>query len=578
VPSRQAFAYLGQATLVVLGVGLIAGATTYDRFQPVAMTLGPSTTVYFREPTLETRLHEAIHRRQMRDKSPVGRVVSALRYNFDYRYRLDEEAEAKAGELCLQINKFSAELPAYTTARSKSQAQAYRAWAWERIGVRVPDRVGEQLQGGERCAEILRGVELDVRPGTPLSERDQVRLATLRFLQSYGSTGTDVERWKARLALTGWADPIRWQLPADAPDFGILAIAQKQAVPADTTISETAAGEALHRVTYATARRMYAQLRPPLGGYRRERLLDPERARDATGLPVEDWSPRLIEQALAGELDDHALDYLEQIDRHPANADFETFARARSADIVGTRYRLPLQVGWGRLVLSDLDPVREAFQAQYGRAALALARGDSARAEAILRTTAAGAVQLARNAPFEVDAIEALRLALETLDGLERVLVAEGRAAEVDWLDARRQRGEWARAGYRSALFSADPAVLFRALPALAQDQGVPFAFRRFAYRQVALFDVCLSRRRDPVSKARHREWTAAVEAGLAARDSDAQLLESIRRTVRELLEASAVPPEEICAPATVARPRVRVAIMSAAPHGVAPRIAEQAY
>jgi hypothetical protein len=43
-------------------------------------------------------------------------------------------------------------------------------------------------------------------------------------------------------------------------------------------------------------------------------------------------------------------------------------------------------------------------------------------------------------------------------------------------------------------------------------------------------------------------------------------VLESIRRTVRQLLEASAVPPEQICAPATVAQPRVRVAIMSAPP------------
>lgn len=566
MPRRQVFAYLGHASLLALGLALVAGATTYDRFQPVAITLGPTTTLYFREPSLETRLHEAIHRRQMRDKTLGGRLASALRYNFDYRYRLDEEAEAKAGELCLQINKFSAELPAYTTARSRTQAEAYRAWAWERMGVRVPDRVGEQLQGGLRCAQILRGVTLDLPAGAPLSERDQVRLATLHFLQSYGSSGTDVERWKARLALTGWADPVRWRFPADAPDFGVLTIAQKQAVRPDGAITPMAAGQALHRLTYADARRMYTQLQLPLGGYRGSRLLDPDEARDVTGVAAEDWTPRLLEQALAGELGDGARAYLERLDRHPANADFETFARAPDADIVGARYRFPLRVPWGRLVLSDLDPVRQAVQAQYGRAALALAEHDPARAEKILRTTLAGAVQLARNAPFEVDAIEGLRMALETLDGLERVLVAEGKSADVTWVGARKRRGDWARAGYRSALFSDDPAVLFRALPALAQDQGVPLAFRRFAYRQVALFDVCLGRRGDPLARARHREWTGAVEAGLAARPSDAALLESIRRTVRDLLEASAVSPEQICAPATVIQPRVRVAIMSAPP------------
>ena len=115
------------------GVALVGGAISYDRFKPVAITLGPSTTIYFRDPTLDTRVHEAIHRRQMRDKSSLGQLASALRYTTDYGYRLDEEAEAKAGEICLQIHQFSSELPAYTTARSKTQAEAYRAWAWERM-------------------------------------------------------------------------------------------------------------------------------------------------------------------------------------------------------------------------------------------------------------------------------------------------------------------------------------------------------------------------------------------------------------------------------------------------------------
>jgi hypothetical protein len=563
---RPVLAFLGRAVALIVGVGLCAGAITYERFQPAALTLGPATTLYFREPSLATRVHEAIHRRQMRDKSLLGRLASAARYPFDYRYRLNEEAEAKAGELCLQIHKFSSELPAYTTARSRSQAEAYRAWAWERMGVRVPDRVGAQLQSGERCSEILRGVALDLPPGSPLSGQDAVRLATLRFLQSYGSSGTDVQRWKARLELAGWADPVPWQLPLDVPDFGILPLAREQATAADSSITEVAAGEALHRLTYATAKRMYTQLRPPLPGYRGSRLLDPEEAEERTGVAVEDWARTLIERALESRLDDGALDYLTELDRHPANGDFEIFARAPEADIVGTRYLLPLQVGWSRVVLSELDPLRQAFHAQHGRAALALARGDHVEAERLLRGALAGALQLVRNAPFEVDAVEGMRLTVEALAGLELLLVAEGREGEVTWRGTLEERGAWIREGYRAALFSADPAVLFRAMPALAQDQDVPYAFRRFAYRQVALFDVCLGRRTDGASRRRHRDWTAAVEAGLARRESDAELLQAIRRTVVLLLEASAVPPEEICAPATVARPQARVAIMIAPP------------
>src|SRR5688500_10695342 len=97
VPRRQVLAFVGRALALLVGVGLCAGSITYDRFQPAAVTLGPATTLYFREPTLATRVHEAIHRRQMRDKSLAGRLASALRYPFDYRFRLDEEAEAKAG-------------------------------------------------------------------------------------------------------------------------------------------------------------------------------------------------------------------------------------------------------------------------------------------------------------------------------------------------------------------------------------------------------------------------------------------------------------------------------------------------
>lgn len=574
---RRFLSALATVVLALAGVGLVLGAITYHRFRPVAMTLGPTTTLYFHAPTLDTRVHEAIHRRQMRDKNALGRVVSALRYTTDYRYRLDEEAEAKAGELCLQIHRFSSELPAYTTARSRSQAEAYRAWAWERIGDRVADRVGAQLESGQRCADILRGVTLDLPPGSPLSGQEAVRLATFQFLQSFGSSGTDQKRLKARLELAGWADPVRWQLPPDLPDFDLVGVAAGLATPPDTAITATAAGRALHRLTYATAQRMYTQLAPPLPGYRGSRLLDPTRGVEVTGIPVEDWADRLVARAIEGGLDERVLAYLAQLDAHPANADLETFALAPDADVVGTRYRLPLQVGWGRIVPSDLQPVREAFRAQYGRAALALAEGDRDRAERILRTALAASVQLVRSSPFELDVLEGMRLMVETLDGLERVLIAEGREGEVTWRGTRQSRGAWARRGARPALFSSDPEVLFRALPALARDGDVPIAFRRFAYRQVALWDVCLGRRTDPLSRARHETWTRQVEAGLAVREGDADLLDAIRSTVRGLLEASAVPPAQICAPTRVVLPETRVAILSAPPR-LGSRASEDAY
>lgn len=141
-----------------------------------------------------------------------------------------------------------------------------------------------------------------------------------------------MERWKARLALVEWADPVRWQPPADAPDFGVLASAQAEAAASDSSISPLQADEALHRLTYATARRLNLQLRLPRVPDR-SRLLDPEEARDVTGIPVEDWASQLIAAGLGGSLSGDAIAYLERIDRHPANTDFARFARAPDADI-----------------------------------------------------------------------------------------------------------------------------------------------------------------------------------------------------------------------------------------------------
>ena len=358
---------LALLALALAAGGLITAAVcTFLEFKPAAITLGPSTTIYFTEtPSLTTRVHEAIHRRQMRDKDWVGRMVSALRYNFDYAYRLDEEAEAKAGEICLQVHRFSDELPAYTTARSRSQAEAYRAWTWERIGVQVADRVGEKLDSGERCHEILRGVELDLPPGEQMSDDESLKLAAFQFLQSYGSSQEDVAKWKARLELAGWAELARWRVPEDVPAFWSLELGRALAPAPDSAIDEKTAGRALHRLTYYRARRMYPQLLPPLPGYRHRALLGPNEAEDRVGLQLREWPERLLNKALAGGLDENQLKWLEDLASHPLHADFDTFALATDADIVATRYRLPIRSSWDRLALTELGAVREAFLSQW---------------------------------------------------------------------------------------------------------------------------------------------------------------------------------------------------------------------
>lgn len=555
---------VARGLLLGLGVLMVVGIRTYLTFQPAAITLGPSTTIYFTDdPPLSMRVHEAIHRRQMRDKSTLGRIWNALRYNFDYRYRLDEEAEAKAGEICLQIHRFSPELSAYTTARSVSQARAYRAWAWERMGMRVPDRVGEKLRRGENCHRILQGVELDLPPGAVLSESDALKEATLRFLQAYGSSEQDVDRWKARLELAGYVEPASWQYPGEVPPFSLVSVGKLAAPEPDTTIGPEVAGLALHRLTYSQADRMYTQLRPPLPGYRGWPLFEEDEAREAVGIPLERWPERILRRGLRGEFDEEEVAWLELKAAHPLHRDFEIFARAPAADIVGTRYAFGPDRAWERLAFSELQPIREAFRAQWGRAALAAHRGDLGGAREILRMTVAAALQMVEHAPFEVDVVEALEFLDAGLEGMRAIDRYQG--LETPWLDAWTSATVegWTR-GVRGVLFSGDLSDLYRAMPALALDPGIPYAFKRLAYRQVVLTDVCLELREDRAPGGPHDRWRTAVELGLVRHESEQRVLELMRRKVRALMQTSAVPPHRVCSPERGVRPDARMAIIAA--------------
>ncbi|MBW3535595.1 MAG: hypothetical protein KY453_10340 [Gemmatimonadetes bacterium] len=183
--------------------------------------------------------------------------------------------------------------------------------------------------------------------------------------------------------------------------------------------------------------------------------------------------------------------------------------------------------------------------------------------EVLVRIRIAGALQLVRNAPFEVDVLEAIAFLEEGLAELRLVLEAQERGEELGRLAS--DAGRWL-SGSRASLFSDDPATVYHALAPLADDGSIPHAFRRFAYRQVVLFDVCLASHSDAETRRRHARWREAVEAGLIRRESDRQVLEMMRETVLRVMRRSDVAPALICAPHVVARPDVRMAIMTAPP------------
>lgn len=542
-------ALLGASALIFL-VG--AAVHRFRVLRPAAITVGPETTIYFRpDPSISIRVHEAVHRRQMRETSTLERLWNALRYNFDFDYRLEEEAEAKAAELCLQIHKFTEELPSFTSRRSERLATQYRAWTWEKVGVHVPDRVGRRLDEGRRCHEILAEVELDLSPGEALDDEETLKLAAFRFLQRYGSDEVAVESWKARLRLSARVQTPVWSAPAESLPFELIWRARARRARTDTTISPDRAGSALHDLTYHDARPVYAQLNRPAGRYGSDVTADSVSLTRAIGSGPVAWS-RALRRALGGRLEPDAVERLSALEGHPLHGDFEIFARASGADIVGTRYRFPIPPGDERLAETDLAAVKRAFGTQWGRAVLASHRGEPERAAGVLRLVVGGALNLVEHSPFEADVVVALEWLDRALSDLDVVEEAAGGGqarppAAVGLGDGRGGSGSGSRV--LDALFSREPHRLYAAMPAIAADPDIPHALRMSAYRTVSLADVCLEERArlEGRDAAAHRGWRVAVENGLVRGESDRLLLDFARARTARLLETARISPVDLC-------------------------------
>ena len=69
--------------------------------------------------------------------------------------------------------------------------------------------------------------------------------------------------------------------------------------------------------------------------------------------------------------------------------------------------------------------------------------------------------------------------------------------------------------------------------------------------------------RREADVRSEHDRWRAAVEVNLIRRESDAHVLELMRRQVRDLIVSAEVPPEDVCRPGSGLRPGARMAIIS---------------
>ncbi|HXV85352.1 MAG TPA: hypothetical protein VD793_01575, partial [Gemmatimonadales bacterium] len=151
----------------------------------------------------------------------------------------------------------------------------------------------------------------------------------------------------------------------------------------DPAITEQAAGEALHvllSVGRSEAERPAAE-RPPVRVH-----AEPWWSAGGMGEKFEqgEWIDSLFARRPAGSPE---AVFLRQVAAHPGHAEFATVARARSADVIATRYQIPFDtsVTVVNLPIPRFTSIRQGARAHLARAAAELGQGRRAEAERTIR-------------------------------------------------------------------------------------------------------------------------------------------------------------------------------------------------
>lgn len=208
-------------------------------------------------------------------------------------------------------------------------------------------------------------------------------------------------------------------------------------VDPDPSVSAVQAGQALHALTFVgTGRPPEALELPPVREY--ERPFFPDSRGGATGIFPGQWAERLLPRIAERGLGDAERAYLAEVAAHPALSELATLARARSIDVVSTRWTTPLpdSVALLALPVPRFGPVREAAFAQIGRAGLEMSEGRIDDAERSLREVLSAGLLLADEAPMLIDNLVGIVIAEQAATALVGLYGASGREREAEQLEA----------------------------------------------------------------------------------------------------------------------------------------------
>lgn len=193
---------------------------------------------------------------------------------------------------------------------------------------------------------------------------------------------------------------------------------------------------------------------------------------DPLEAPPPRWHASVFELVESGPTAEQRA-YLGDVADHPARADFSRLARALRIDVASARWRDPLPVGSGDVVISQpqLQGVRMGAHAHVAAAAVELAEGRPDAAETLVREVLSVGFLLADQGPTLMDNLVGHALIREGGLALEHLFEATGRPALAAELSSARATGVRAAARMHSPR-PASTEALARMLPGLVLDSA----------------------------------------------------------------------------------------------------------
>jgi len=362
-------------------------------------------------------------------------------------------------------------------------------------------------------------------------------------LASRGILGPDTVRLVTALVpailvlvgLVSRVNEIRIQRPLmvsiASPDFQMVQLRitaaesyRRYRLEPDPTITDQAAGEAIHALSWVA-------IDVERGAIEQA----PARTYDTPWFAVDEdsivpHSDSLFDYVRRG-LSARQRSEFRTVASHPAHREWEIAGVAAAADIIGTRFTLPLpDVSPATLPIPRFGTLRQGARAHFVKAAWELANGQTNRAELTIREVLSAGLLLADEAPLLIDNLVGavlVRSAAEALESFYRATGQSANASSLEWL-----RTTTTNLVNRSKVFRGrpDPAEAIRLGTDVVLDTNVVPGLRWEMFLGATTFAPCLNLHAAVFGPGvSYETWLEQARASLIRRPSDEALFELMK-------------------------------------------------